>query len=106
MKSHGVVLILWTSKDRDEARRISTALLEKRLIACASMAPVESIFRWEGKIEESQECKVFLKTTGGRFEEIKQFILNACSYEVPEILQVSVEQGNPSYLSWVQKETQ
>lgn len=93
--------VFWTCKNVEEAKKIARGLLEKRLIACASMWPVESIYTWEKNIEEGKEIKVILKTRGERFEEVREFIVNHCSYEVPEILQVAIEKGNPKYLKWV-----
>jgi periplasmic divalent cation tolerance protein len=99
------IVILWTCKDLFEARTIAKILLEKRLIACASLlSPVESLYRWEGKIEEAKECKVFLKTSSNHFENVKETILAHSSYEVPEILELKVERGNPAYLEWLIKE--
>jgi periplasmic divalent cation tolerance protein len=101
-----MIYIFWTCRNKQEAKEIIHKLLEKRLIACASIFPeVESIYRWEGKIEESCEVKIVLKTTRTHFDAIQSYIQAHCSYEVPEILQVDVTQGNASYLSWVAKET-
>ena len=97
-----VVLIIWTCKDLLEARKIATDLLNKKLIACASMIPaVESIYVWKGQTESIQECKVFLKTLSSHFDKVCEEIRGSCSYEVPEILQVPITGGNPDYLSWV-----
>lgn len=102
----GVIYIFWTCRDHPEAKKIIHGLLEKRLIACASVFPeIESIYRWEGKIEESKEVKVILKTTREHFAAVQSYILTHCSYEVPEILQVDIAEGNPRYLSWVAQET-
>lgn len=101
-----LIYIFWTCRDKQEAKRIVHGLLDQRLIACASIFPeVESIYRWEGKIEESQEVKVILKTTFKHFGAVQSYIQEHCSYEVPEILQVDIVWGNPSYLSWVVQET-
>lgn len=76
------------------------------MIACASIFPgVESIYRWEGKVEEGIEVKVILKTVLRHFDEIQSYIQRDCSYEVPEILQVDIAQSNSRYLSWVAQET-
>ncbi len=102
----GVIYIFWTCRDRQEAKKIIHGLLDQRLIACASIFPeIESIYRWEGKIEEGREVKVILKTTLKHFDPIRSYIQTQCSYEVPEILQVDIAQGNPRYLSWVAEET-
>lgn len=101
-----MIYIFWTCRDKIEAKKIIHGLLEKRLIACASIFPgVESVYRWEGKIEESQEVKVVLKTLLEHFDAIQHIIQTECSYEVPEIVQVNIIQGNPRYISWVAEET-
>jgi len=101
-----LIYVFWTCRDKQEAKKIIHGLLDQRLIACASIFPeVESIYRWEGKIEESQEVKVILKTASKHFDAAQSYILTHCSYEVPEILQIDIVQGNPRYLSWVTQET-
>ena len=101
-----LIYVFWTCRDKQEAKKIIHGLLDQRLIACASIFPeVESIYRWEGKIEESQEVKVILKTTFKHFDAVQSHIQKHCSYEVPEILQVDIAQGNLRYLSWVVQET-
>jgi periplasmic divalent cation tolerance protein len=101
-----MIYIFWTCASRDEAKKIIRQLLDQHLIACASILPeVESIFRWKGQIEESREAKVILKTQAQHFDAIQNHIEKNCSYEVPEILQVAIERGNPRYLSWITEET-
>lgn len=101
-----MIYIFWTCRDKAEAKQIIHDLLDKHLIACATIYPeVESIYRWEGKIEEGKETKVMLKSVAEHFEAIQSHILANCSYQVPEIAQVEVTQGNPSYLSWIAQET-
>ncbi|MBX9744708.1 MAG: divalent-cation tolerance protein CutA [Chlamydiales bacterium] len=101
-----MIYVFWTCRDIPEAKKIIHGLLDEHLIACASILPgVESIYRWEGKIEESQEVKVILKTTCSRYDVVQKYIQSHCSYEVPEIVQIHVADGNSTYLSWVVKET-
>jgi len=101
-----VIYIFWTCRDKQEAGRIIHQLLDQRLIACASLFPqIESIYRWEGNIETSQEVKVILKTIQKHFDAVQSYIQTQCSYQIPEILQVDITQGNPRYLSWVVQET-
>lgn len=102
-----MIYIFWTCRDREEAKKIARSLLDKRLIACASIWPeVESIYRWEGKIEEGKEAKVILKTEARHFEAICQLIRKEGSYEVPEISQIQVTKANPQYASWLRQETE
>lgn len=100
------VLILWTCESKTVAKEMAEKLLQKKLIACASIFPVvESLFHWNGKIDHAQECKVFFKTQSLHFFAIREVILSNSSYEVPEILQIPVEQGHSDYLTWLMKET-
>jgi periplasmic divalent cation tolerance protein len=102
-----MIYIFWTCKNKEEAKRIIFGLLDKHLVACASILPeMESIYRWKGKIEEGKEVKVILKTQAERFDSICNYIVENGSYRVPEILQVDVPKGNPCYLSWVKDETE
>lgn len=97
-----MIYIFWTCRDRDEAKKIIHRLLDERWIACASILPdVESIYRWEGKIEESREVKVILKTISKHFSSIEQCILKHGSYQVPEIAEIHVDQVHPRYSAWV-----
>lgn len=101
-----MIYIFWTCRDAEEAKRVARVLLEKRLIACASILPLaESLFRWEGKIEEACEAKVLLKTRKGLFEEVSEVIRKLSSYETPEIVEVEAGRANPAYLDWLRKET-
>jgi len=98
--------IFWTCRDSEEARRIALLLLEKNLIACASLIPqVQSLYRWKGKMEESTEVKVILKTQKQHFEAICDCILREGSYEVPEIVQIDTSCVYAPYAAWLKEET-
>lgn len=102
-----MIYIFWTCRDKPEAKKIIRRLLDDRLIACASIFPeIESMYQWEGRIEESQEVKIILKTVSKHFAAIQSYIQTHGSYEIPEIVQVDIAQGNSRYLSWVTEETQ
>ena len=97
-----MIYIFWSCSNQTEAKSIIHTLLEKRLIACASILPeVTSIYRWKDKIEEAKEVKVILKTQGPHFDAICHTIQTLCSYEVPEIVQIDVARGNLPYLDWI-----
>ena len=104
--SVNMIYVFWTCRTKEEAGKIIHQLLDQRLIACASILPeIESIYRWEGKIEEGKEVKVILKTQAEHFNSICHAIQKQGSYEVPEISQIDVTKANPKYLSWVVQET-
>lgn len=96
------ILVLWTAGNLDEARNIIRVLLEKKLIACASIFPlVESWYVWDGTLVNAQELKVFTKTTLANYLAVESVIQSLHSYEVPEIVSLRIEDGNESYLKWV-----
>ena len=98
-----ILLAMSTFPDAQIARSISRQLVEQKLAACANIGGgVESIYHWQGKIEEAQETLVFFKTTRSRFEEFQQVLRSLHPYEVPEIVAFSVADGLPAYLHWVE----
>lgn len=97
-----VVILLSTFPDADVARKAVRALVEEQLVACGNIVPgVESIYRWQGKVETSAEVLVVFKTTTARSDEAQARLRALHPYEVPEILQVPVTGGWPDYLGWV-----
>ena len=97
-----VLLAISTFPDPELARSVSRQLVEQKLAACANIGGgVQSIYRWQGKIEEGTETLVFFKTTRGRFEEFQRVLQSLHPYEVPEIVAVRVADGLPAYLQWV-----
>lgn len=97
-----VLLVLSTFPDVATARRIGRQLVEEKCAACANLLPsVESIYWWEGKVENGNETLVFFKTTPDRYEALETTLRQLHPYEVPEIIAFRVEQGLPEYLRWV-----
>lgn len=100
-----MIYIFWSSANLEEAKRVVRELVEKQLIACASLFPVTSIYRWEGKVEEGAEVKVVLKTQAKHFAKVEAYILEHGSYEVPEIVSVAVSSVCSPYLKWLTQNT-
>jgi len=98
------VAIFCTCRDADEARRIARDLVETRLAACVNiLAPVESIYRWQGEIETAQEALLVIKTIRERFPDVQQRILHLHSYDTPEIIALPVAEGLEKYLAWIRE---
>lgn len=96
------LIVLTTWPDAATARAAAHALVEERLAACANVVPgVESIYRWEGKVESAGEVLMILKTTLARYAAIESRIRALHSYAVPEIVGLRVSDGLPAYLRWV-----
>jgi periplasmic divalent cation tolerance protein len=97
---------LVTTANRREAIRIAKAVVEKRLAACGNVIPaVTSIFRWEGRVQKSREALLIMKTTLRRYPALERLIRSMHSYQVPEIIGLTVGKGLHPYLEWVQEET-
>lgn len=96
------IQIQWTCANLEEAKKIAKALVEKRWVGCANLFPhIESIYLWEGKVQEGREVKVFFKTTDAYFPKVRDYILAHCSYQVPEISKVAVVDVHQPYLDWL-----
>jgi periplasmic divalent cation tolerance protein len=96
------ILVLTTASSKDEARKIARALVERLLAACVNIVPqVDSIYRWEGEVEEGEEWLLIVKTTRVAFERVRDAIKELHSYDVPECICLSIEEGSVEYLSWI-----
>jgi periplasmic divalent cation tolerance protein len=93
-------------KDRAQAEHIAMAAVEARLAACANIIPgMQSIYRWEGKVESAQETVLLLKTQAMHFEACAALVRRLHSYEVPCIVALPIAQGTPDYLGWIKEQT-
>ncbi|MEP6671859.1 MAG: divalent-cation tolerance protein CutA [Chthoniobacter sp.] len=99
----GEILVVFTTwPDIEMARVAAHQLVEEKLAACGNIVPgVESIYRWQGKIETSAEVLVIFKTTAARYPALEARIRELHSYEVPEIIALPIAAGLVGYLSWV-----
>jgi len=98
------VVILVTAASQDECRKIATHLVDNHLAACVNITqPMESIYRWEGKIAEDREYQLFIKSTRELFPEIKAAISKLHSYQTPEIICLPIIDGSQDYLQWIGK---
>jgi len=97
-----ILLAVRTFPDAEVARRISNQLVSERFAACANIfASVESIYRWQEKIESGNETLVFFKVSEDRQSAFQDKLRSLHPYDVPEIIFVPVAGGLPEYLQWV-----
>ncbi|MCE5181124.1 MAG: divalent-cation tolerance protein CutA [Betaproteobacteria bacterium] len=100
------MLVITNLPDRDTARRLADSLVERRLAACVNiLAPCESIYRWQGKIEAAQETTLLIKTLGAHYGKVEKTIRECHPYELPEIIAIPLVAGLPAYLDWLAAET-
>jgi periplasmic divalent cation tolerance protein len=96
-------IVLVTCGSKKEAKRIARSLVEKRLAACGNIlaGPVDSIYRWKGKVKQAREALLILKTTRKRFVQLQAAVRRLHSYEVPEIIALPITEGFADYLKWI-----
>jgi periplasmic divalent cation tolerance protein len=95
-------LVLTTTGSQEEARTIARELIERRLAACVNIIPmVESIYRWEGAVEQAEECLLAVKTQNALFEPLRDAIIELHSYDVPEVISLQIDDGSAGYLRWL-----
>ena len=101
------ILVLITTKSEEEALRISRALLEARLVACANLVgQVRSLYRWQGEICDDQEVLLLCKTQEPLFDRLSEMVKSLHSYEVPEIVACGLDKGWAPYFLWIDSETE
>ncbi len=99
-------VVMVTAPSTAVARKIAKSALEKHLIACCNILPgVESLYRWQGKIERGNEVLLLLKTDRARLPELEADVLKNHPYDTPEFVVLKIEAGNKRYLDWIQAST-
>ena len=96
-----------TCADEQEARHIARAVLEERLAACANiLGKVESLYWWQGQLEQDGEAALLLKTRADLVARLMELVRSRHSYEVPCIVAWPISEGDPDYLQWLSQETE
>ena len=85
-----------------DATSLAQRLIDERLAACVNILPaMQSIYRWEGNVEQASEHQLIIKTTAARVDDLKKRIVALHPYDVPEVLVVPVSSGSEEYLLWI-----
>lgn len=96
------IVVLCTVPDRESGERIASVLVEERLAACVNLLPgVSSTYRWQGKVRHEAECLLIIKSVTERFDALRARIRALHAYELPEIIALPIQQGDPDYLQWI-----
>jgi periplasmic divalent cation tolerance protein len=100
------VLVMTTLPADADASTFAQTLVDARLAACVNlMGPMESIYRWEGRVDREQERQLLIKTSRDRLTALWDRVRELHPYDVPEFLVVPIVEGNAAYLRWVGEST-
>ena len=96
------MLVLTTCGSLEEARSIAHTLVERQLAACVNIIPqIESVYRWQGEVETATEWLLVIKTTAGAFDRLREALSELHPYDLPECVEISIEDGSAAYLEWI-----
>ena len=101
------MIVLTNTGSEQEARKIARALVERKLAACVNIvAGVESTYWWQAKVETATEWMLVIKTVRSKFESIRDAIVELHSYDLPELIAITIEDGSKEYLNWIREAVQ
>ena len=104
--SEAALLTVYTTvATQDEARRMARALVERQLVACAQITPVDSFYTWNGAVQQDSEYRLMLKTTQALYAAVEAAVRELHSYELPAIHAEPVVRAEPAYAAWVRAST-
>jgi periplasmic divalent cation tolerance protein len=96
-----IIAVFTTIDTLEKARAIATALVERKLAACVQITTIESIYSWQGKVQNDKEFRVMAKTVAGRYEDVEAVMRELHTYDLPAIYALDVAQLSAPYADWV-----
>ena len=102
-----VVLVFSTFGSESTAQAVARTLVEEQLAACVNLVgPIQSIYRWQGEIQDDRETLAIAKTTDDKLEALRARLVQLHPYELPEVVALPVTGGHAPYLAWVTESVQ
>ncbi len=102
-----ILVLFVTVGSEDEALKIAKTIVQEKLAACVNIIPaIRSVYMWQGEVCDDKELLLLIKTPRKLFSKLMNRIKELHSYEVPEIIAVSLSEGIEDYLSWVMDVTE
>lgn len=99
------IQVTTTTETKEQAQTIAHHLVEAKLAACVQITgPITSIYRWKGKVENTEEWLCLIKTRDDIYDKVEKAIKELHPYETPEIIAVPIVKGSPDYLNWLENE--
>jgi periplasmic divalent cation tolerance protein len=98
-----MVFIYTSCRNSEEAKGIGRQIIERRLAACVHIAPIDSIYWWDGKVTEDTEAVLLVKTNESKVQDIEDLILRSHTYSTPFIGVLDVRRVNREYKEWMSR---
>ena len=106
MDNKSAIIISITASSEEEARKIASALVKEKLVACVNIIPeIHSIYWWEDKVCQEDEVMLIAKSKQSLFSTVIDRVKSLHSYKVPEIIAFPISEGLPEYLNWIEEVT-
>jgi uncharacterized protein involved in tolerance to divalent cations len=97
------IQVLTTVPTKQDGKRLAQTLVEERLAACIQvLGPMQSTFRWQGKVETATEYLCLIKTTAAAFGRLRDRIRELHTYDVPELIAMPITAGSEEYIAWLE----
>ena len=107
MTHHEFLQVFVTIDDKEKAYALCKEVVDKRLAACAQvLGPIQSIYWWQGKVEDSEEWLILMKTSQDRYAELERTVISLHPYDTPEVIAIPILKGSEKYLKWLVGELQ
>lgn len=99
---NNAIVVLSNLPDKESAEKLAEYLIQNKLAACVNiLAPCQSCYEWQGKIEHCTEYPMVIKSTQKKYAALESAIVEIHPYELPEVIQVRIEAGHAPYLAWI-----
>ena len=98
----GHIIVLTTVASQEDGIKLARELVSRRLAACVNITgPIQSVYRWKGEVHEETERLLLIKTVADDFNRLRDTIVKLHTYELPEVVALSIENGFEAYLNWI-----
>jgi periplasmic divalent cation tolerance protein len=95
------VVAITTVAPPEQAQRLATQLVERRLAACVQQLPIQSVYRWQGAVQQEPETLLLIKTRDDLVGEIEKLFGELHPYDLPELVALPIVEGSEGYLGWL-----
>lgn len=105
MKEQTYCVVLTTTDNEEKAEALAKKIVSAKLGACVQVTGIKSFYMWKGEACSEPEFLLIIKARTEQYDDLQSFIKANHSYETPEIIQLPVSAGHPSYLTWINEVT-